>query len=56
MLNGITATVRTAPPPIPAGCICAYTWHWSGDGRTVRNGPLKTCPADHGAVDAAAAE
>ncbi len=46
--------VKTAPPGIPAGCICAYTWHPAGDGRIVRNGALGTCPADHGAVDTAA--
>ena len=48
--------VHIAPPSIPAGCICAYTWHPAYDGRSVRNGPLASCPADHTAIDAAARE
>jgi hypothetical protein len=48
--------VTTAPPPIPYGCICAYTWHSAYDGRAVRNSPVKACPADHSAVDAAASQ
>jgi hypothetical protein len=47
-------TVKTAPPAIPVGCICAYTWHPSHDGRSVRNGPLASCPADHTEIDKAA--
>lgn len=44
--------VRTAPAPIPMGCICAYTWAWSPVAtQLVRNGPLKACTADHAAVD-----
>jgi hypothetical protein len=42
-----------AAPPIPPGCICSYTWHSAGDGRVVRNSPLKSCPADHTAIDEA---
>ena len=38
--------VRTAPAPIPVGCICAYTWSFTAR-RLVRNGPLANCPADH---------
>ena len=43
-----------APPGIPPGCICNYTWHSAGDGRSVRNGPIPGCQADHTAIDAAA--
>lgn len=52
--SGITVT--KAPPPIPMGCICAYTWGFGLDGppgRLVRNGALASCPADHSEVDAA---
>lgn len=45
-------TVTKAPPGIPAGCICAYTWGGL-PGRIVRNGALASCPADHSEVDAA---
>jgi hypothetical protein len=54
-MENLASVVTGAPPPIPAGCICSYTWHWTGDGRAVRNGALMSCPADHSAVDGAAA-
>jgi len=38
--------IKLAPPPIPAGCICAYTW--GPDGSPVRNGAMESCPAEHG--------
>jgi hypothetical protein len=44
-------TVTVAPPPIPFGCICSYTWRCDGPG-VVRNGALASCSADHSAVDA----
>ena len=46
---------QQAPPSIPPGCICAYTWHPAADGRLMRNGAVLNCPADHAAVDGAAA-
>ena len=44
--------VAKAPPPIPFGCICSYTWA-ALPGRLARNGALASCPADHSEVDAA---
>jgi hypothetical protein len=38
--------VKLAPVPIPAGCICSYTW--GADGSPVRNGAMESCPAGHG--------
>lgn len=49
----MTLTAAQAPPGIPYGCICSYTWHSACDGRIVRNGALASCPADHAAVDGA---
>lgn len=42
--------VTKTPPPIPLGCICAYTWA-SLIGRQVRNGPVQACKADHTEID-----
>jgi hypothetical protein len=47
-------TVKTAPAPIPFGCICAYTWSVL-ESRQVRNSPVASCPADHTEIDKAAA-
>jgi hypothetical protein len=46
-------TVKQAAPPIPYGCICAYTWGFL-EARLVRNGPISSCPADHAVIDGAA--
>lgn len=51
-IAGSLTVVATAPPGIPAGCICSYTNHPEGGGRLLRNGPLTSCPADHAGVDA----
>ena len=53
-MESFPSVVTIAPPPIPVGCLCAFTWHPAGDGRTVRNGPRAACAADHSAIDEAA--
>ena len=45
-----STAVPTLAPPIPFGCICAYTWS-PMPGRQVRNGAILSCAADHTAVD-----
>jgi hypothetical protein len=49
--GGVIAT--EASPAIPLGCICSYTW--GAFGTSVRNGAMKSCPADHSAIDGHAA-
>jgi hypothetical protein len=46
--NGVVIEVQGQA--IPPGCICSYTWASHRPG-IVRNGPLASCPADHGEVD-----